>query len=242
MESLLNDPNKKPNEPYLLSVVGHLANLFWKMEHYQTASITPAIELANLALLTSKDEEDEKSDKGGMDLSNNALLAGDALSRFPIFESSNSKKPQSVLGKCQRDDSEFIVESPEKDSSKTGPQSRTPSRSGTSLPLEQARPSELSRMTTLVPLNGDDVTIGDSRIEEDPSQKVISLPVRSAEALEPVRMFGKCHSLTIKLADLVFGQASSTMSSNAWTIACSRLRLPCSSLMRAEMSQMTSQT
>ena len=189
--SLLNDPNIASNESSSLLVVGHLADLFWQMEHYQTASITPARELVNLALLTSKDEEDEESDKGEMDLSNNALLAGDRLSRFSYFESSNSTKALSVLGKCQYDDSEVIVESPEKDSSKTGPQPNTPSRFETSPPPEQALLSNRSCMTTLVPLDGDDVMMSDSRIGEGPSQKVTSLPVRNAETLEPVRMFGE---------------------------------------------------
>ena len=162
------------------------------MEHYQTASITPARELANLALLTSKDEEDEESDKGGMDLSNNALLAEDRLSRFPNFESSNSTKPLSVLGKCPNDDFEVIVDSPEKDSSKTSPQPISPNRSETSPPSERARPSSRSRMTTLVPLDGDDaMSDSDSRVGEGPSQRVTSLPVKNAKTLEPVRKFGE---------------------------------------------------
>ena len=183
--SFLNDSNKAFYESSSLSVVGHLADLFWQMEHYQTASITPARELANLALLTSKDEE------GEMDLSNNTLLAGDRPSRFPNCESSNSTELPSVLGKCQRDDSEVIVESPEKDSSNSGPQPNTPSRSETSPPPEQARPSNRSRMTNLVPLDDDDAMMSDSGVGESSSQKVTSLHVRNAETLEPVRTFGE---------------------------------------------------
>ena len=161
------------------------------MEHYQTASITPARELANLALLTSKkDEEDEESDKGGMDLSNNVLLARDRLSQFPIFEPSTSKNPPSVLGKRRHDDSDIIMKSPDKNSSKTGLQPNTQSRSETSLPPEQARPSKRSCMPTLVPLNGDDAMMSDSGVGEGPSQNATSLPVRNAEALKH-RMFGE---------------------------------------------------
>ena len=188
--SLLNDPNKDSNESSSLLVIGHLADLFWQMEHYQTASITPARELVNLALLTSKDQEDEESDKGGMDLSNNAFLAGERLSRFPNFESSNSTKPPSVPGKCQHDDTEVILESP-KDSSKTSPQAISPNRSELSPPPEHARPSNRSRMTMLIPLDGDDAMTSDSRAGEGPSQKVTLLPVKNAEALEPIRKFGE---------------------------------------------------
>ena len=194
---------KVSNESSSLSVVGYLADLFWQMEHYQTASITPARELANLALLTSKDEEDEESDnlKGGMDVSNNALLAGDRQSRFPIFESLNFAKPPSVLGKCQRDDSEVIVEFSE-DSSKTGPQRNTSSRSETLPPPEQARPSKRSRMTMLVPLDGDDAMMSNSLVGEGPLQRVTSPPVRNAEALEPFKIFGDTlpHNKTSRLS------------------------------------------
>ncbi|KAJ7070745.1 hypothetical protein C8F01DRAFT_1046433 [Mycena amicta] len=46
-----------------------LANLFCDLQYSQDASVTPALELAKLALVTSKDEEEDE-DKGGTDTSN----------------------------------------------------------------------------------------------------------------------------------------------------------------------------
>jgi len=40
-------------------VVSELAELFWHLEHADIASVTPTMELAKLALVTSKDEEDD---------------------------------------------------------------------------------------------------------------------------------------------------------------------------------------
>jgi ubiquitin carboxyl-terminal hydrolase 25 len=40
-------------------VVSLLANLFWEMEYTEHPAITPALELAKLALVTSKDEEED---------------------------------------------------------------------------------------------------------------------------------------------------------------------------------------
>jgi len=42
----------------LAVVVSELSQLFWELEHADMASITPTMELAKLALVTSKDEED----------------------------------------------------------------------------------------------------------------------------------------------------------------------------------------
>ena len=42
----------------------HLSDLFWNMEHCKTATVTPELELAKLALVTSQDEEEDETDKG----------------------------------------------------------------------------------------------------------------------------------------------------------------------------------
>lgn len=68
-------------------------------------SVTPSIELAKLALVTSKDEEDDETDKGGTDTSNDtdATLVDDALSAYPTAEQPPPQSPvrtaESVLGK-----------------------------------------------------------------------------------------------------------------------------------------------
>jgi ubiquitin carboxyl-terminal hydrolase 25/28 len=60
-------------------VVSELAELFWHLEHADIASVTPTMELAKLALVTSKDEEDD-NEQTATDSSNDtdATLVEDA--------------------------------------------------------------------------------------------------------------------------------------------------------------------
>ncbi|KAJ7269369.1 hypothetical protein B0H12DRAFT_34857 [Mycena haematopus] len=59
-----------------------LASLFWDLEYCEDPAVTPAIELAKLALVTSKDEEEDE-DRGGTDSSNDtdATLVEDGPAR-----------------------------------------------------------------------------------------------------------------------------------------------------------------
>ncbi|PIL31016.1 hypothetical protein GSI_05709 [Ganoderma sinense ZZ0214-1] len=93
--------------------VNLLSELFWNMEFCETAAVTPAIELAKLALVTSQDEEEDETDKAGTDSSNDtdATLVDDMAPR-PVFDRSSPpvapvqspKSPTgSVLGKRARD-------------------------------------------------------------------------------------------------------------------------------------------
>lgn len=90
-----------------------LAELFYSMEHSDTVSVTPSIELAKLALVTSKDEEDGETDKGGTDSSNDtdATLVDDTPSGYTTAAAAPSGSPtrqspartsDSVLGKRGR--------------------------------------------------------------------------------------------------------------------------------------------
>ena len=95
-----------------------LAELFWNMEYCETAAVTPEVELAKLALVTSQDEEeDETSEKACTDSSNDtdATLVDDmaprptADRRAPSPDTPSSPpehQPQSptgsVLGKRSR--------------------------------------------------------------------------------------------------------------------------------------------
>ncbi|TFY55421.1 hypothetical protein EVG20_g9326 [Dentipellis fragilis] len=96
--------------------VSQLADLFWQMEHCETAAVTPTIELAKLALVTSKDEEEDDVDRGGTDSSNDtdATLVEDA----PMHTAPTSMEASSsVLGKRARDTDRMDVDgaSQEKD-------------------------------------------------------------------------------------------------------------------------------
>jgi ubiquitin carboxyl-terminal hydrolase 25/28 len=89
-------------------VVSELAQLFWDLEHADIASITPTMDLAKLALVTSKDEEDD-IEQTATDSSNDtdATLVEDALPRAGTLTSSPVGSPRasssSVLGKRSRE-------------------------------------------------------------------------------------------------------------------------------------------
>jgi ubiquitin carboxyl-terminal hydrolase 25/28 len=93
------------------TVIAQLAELFFNLEYCESPAVTPTIELAKLALVTSRDEEEDEVDKSGTDSSNDtdATLVEDAPSRVPISETSPPsphsppRTPDSVLGKRARD-------------------------------------------------------------------------------------------------------------------------------------------
>ncbi|KAJ7040245.1 hypothetical protein C8F04DRAFT_1082915 [Mycena alexandri] len=71
-----------------------LASLFWDLQYSETPAITPAIELAKLALVTSKDEEEDE-DKGGTDSSNDtdATLVEDGPARISTSDQPSTSSP-----------------------------------------------------------------------------------------------------------------------------------------------------
>ncbi|KAH0837895.1 hypothetical protein J3R83DRAFT_6125 [Lanmaoa asiatica] len=105
--------------------VGQLANLFWNLEHSGDASVTPTMDLAKLALVTSRDEEDEEAESRGTDSSNDtdATLVEDSQS---LGRLANADSADTVLGKRARDDNAMDVDedappkSPVSDSEKNG--------------------------------------------------------------------------------------------------------------------------
>ncbi len=92
----------------LAVVVSELSQLFWELEHADMASITPTMELAKLALVTSKDEEDEM-EQTATDSSNDtdATLVEDGLPRAGTLTNSPVGSPRasssSILGKRSRE-------------------------------------------------------------------------------------------------------------------------------------------
>jgi ubiquitin carboxyl-terminal hydrolase 25/28 len=80
--------------------------LFFNLEYCEAAAVTPTVELAKLALITSRDEEE---DEGGTDSSNDtdATLVEDGPSRSsilgPLQTSQSPSSSSSVLGKRPRD-------------------------------------------------------------------------------------------------------------------------------------------
>ncbi|KAF5385340.1 hypothetical protein D9615_001037 [Tricholomella constricta] len=92
-------------------VINQLAELFFNLEYADAAAVTPSIDLAKLALVTSRDEEEDEADKGGTDSSNDtdATLVDDGPPRPAATEMptesprSPTRSPNSVLGKRARD-------------------------------------------------------------------------------------------------------------------------------------------
>lgn len=89
------------------SVINQLADLFFNLEYSENPAVTPTLELAKLALVTSRDEEEDEFDKGGTDSSNDtdATLVDDAprVTHTALSKSPQSPQRSSVLGKRPRD-------------------------------------------------------------------------------------------------------------------------------------------
>ena len=91
----------------VLPVVSRLADLFTQLENTTAPAVTPSLELAKLALVTSKDEEEEEHERGGTDSSNStdATLVDEPApvrSGSPVQPKSPSPGASSVLGKRTR--------------------------------------------------------------------------------------------------------------------------------------------
>ncbi|KAJ7150387.1 hypothetical protein C8R46DRAFT_502972 [Mycena filopes] len=75
-----------------------LASLFFDLQYCETPAVTPAMELAKLALVTSKDEEEDE-DKGGTDSSNDtdATLVEDGPARIIPSDQPSVSSPDSPM-------------------------------------------------------------------------------------------------------------------------------------------------
>lgn len=107
------------------AVVNQLAQLFFDLEFCENRSVSPTIELAKLALVTSKDEEEDDgetdgADRGGTDSSNDtdATLVESEGGRFvaPPESMDVASDGGTVLGKRSRvGDADHDAEEREKD-------------------------------------------------------------------------------------------------------------------------------
>ena len=196
-------------------VVSLLADLFWNLEFCETAAVTPAIELAKLALVTSQDEEEDETDKAGTDSSNDtdATLVDDMAPRSsfdrlspPATQLQSPKSPSgSVLGKRSRDrDGESAMDVDTPAHTPPGPSAASPpnmkaSRSGEEAAsfIENAIGSSSKR-----PAAGKGDPDPDVEMKEDSSSQAVAnakvpppLPPRKARQTDDsVMMFGMCPS------------------------------------------------
>ena len=228
------------------TVINQLAELFFNLEYCESAAVTPSIELAKLALVTSRDEEEDEADKGGTDSSNDtdATLVDDAPARI-VNETttieiprSPSRSPNSVLGKRARDVErqpsamDLDPPSPPRNPDHFG---SSPMRGGSDSPPPLVSPGspygsalEASGSESLLKIDND----VEMRGTPAPEKKPPPLPPRKATTSDSVMMFGTtrlpCWSV-ISDAFLCV-QASSMTLRNAWIIVYSKSRRLYSSL------------
>lgn len=108
-----------------IPVVTQLADLFWNLECCEEPAVKPTIELAKLALVTSKDEEEEEGDKAGTDSSNDTdvTLVEDGPTRVSASSETMTASPVqtsfSILGKRSRGTgSKMDIDTPDADKDK----------------------------------------------------------------------------------------------------------------------------
>ena len=209
----------------MISVVSQLAELFWNLEYCEVPAVTPTIDLAKLALVTSQDEEedDQAEDKTGTDTSNDtdATLVDDGPAPSRTHDRSKSASPivasptaegTSVLGKRSRKDG---MDVDEEGGAEKGKESFVmigkPEASGSS----KGKVGEKD--------------VGDIEMVEDIAKpQPPALPPRKHREMDDsVMMFGqyaRCSDISSDLLIFCFKQGGNTTSRSAWTTACSRLR------------------
>lgn len=184
----------------MMTVIHQLAELFFNLEFCEAAAVTPTIELAKLALVTSRDEEDDEVevDRGGTDSSNDteATLVDDGPSRPGVTESSSytpERATGTVLGKRTRDvaplsSTDMEVDSPIPGSPKDNGSFTTVSSANASASPPPPSVASSSKHPHAEKSDGD----GDIEMEPAPApQKPPPLPPRKpAVKSESVMMFG----------------------------------------------------
>jgi ubiquitin carboxyl-terminal hydrolase 25/28 len=207
---------------YTPAVVSELAELFWNLEHADIASVTPTMELAKLALVTSKDEEDD-IEQTATDSSNDtdATLVEDSAPRAGGTRTGGTGSPvgspgassSSVLGKRARD-KEVVASRMSIDSDNFVIISKSPDVANAD--ADAAGPSRA------------DVEMKDAEAPAQSGAKPPPLPQRKTS--ESVMMFGALIFRGVGCTLMYYcSQDDNTTYRSAWITASSRSRLPCSS-------------
>ncbi|KIJ66462.1 hypothetical protein HYDPIDRAFT_86199 [Hydnomerulius pinastri MD-312] len=194
--------------------VSQLADLFWQLEFCEAAAVTPTMDLAKLALVTSRDEEDEEADVRGTDSSNDtdATLVEDSQTPSRLVKTESAS---SVLGKRAREDQrlstsmnvdeEALPKSPVSDVEKNGyvmvSHPSSPRRSKSPRLDSASSSSSSSKSATLKETTTQDNTPqgSDDTVNKPP------LPERKAPASsESVMLFGKQHDVSECMDNCMF--------------------------------------
>jgi len=204
------------------SVINQLAELFFNLEYSENPAVTPTLELAKLALITSRDEEEDEFDKGGTDSSNDtdATLVEDAPRGTQQTSSRSPQSPDrssSILGKRPRDldrqRGTMDVDTPLSQSPKE--------REGFVMVPSQREVGMASSepSTSKLPDIDED---GDTKMALAPAASKPP-PKKRAEVNDSTMMFGEDYEVCSQYdSEGRIIQESSMMSQNAWTIACSK--------------------
>ncbi|KAH9911282.1 cysteine proteinase [Epithele typhae] len=187
-----------------------LAELFWNLEYCDTASVTPEIELAKLALVTSQDEEEDAIDaemdldKAGTDSSN------DTDATLP--EQGAQSPTGSVLGKRSREtdgEETMEVDTPAQSPKATGGSSPRGGSGGSeaAMFIEEAIASTSS--TSLDKRPAQATSDGDVEMKEENQSssagKAPPLPPRKTRPTDDsVMMFGRQHDVSECMDNCMF--------------------------------------
>ncbi|TFK56339.1 cysteine proteinase [Heliocybe sulcata] len=182
--------------------VRHLAELFWQMENSELASVTPTLDLAKLALVTSKDEEEDTGASVKTESSNDtdATLVEDAPARYAEPEQAGS--PGSILGKrARRAGGEERMETDE-DGKEDYVMVKSPRAASTPVTPPEAGPSSV----VAVDRDGDvEMEMGDQQGEE--KKQPPPLPPRKSTAKvtdSGGMMFGRQHDVSECMDNCMF--------------------------------------
>lgn len=198
--------------------INQLADLFYNLEFCEATAVTPTVELAKLALVTSRDEEEEEADKVGTDSSNDtdATLVDDGAVRVNISETELSRSarqsPDSVLGKRPRD-MEKQPNSMELDGppGSLSPNSDVPALSPMQLSSDSPPPLEVISPSYNAPAEAS--SLGNSlQVDNDIEMRATPAPRKGPPALPPRKsttsdsfmMFGKQHDVAECMDNCMF--------------------------------------
>ncbi|KAF9566903.1 cysteine proteinase [Agrocybe pediades] len=185
--------------------INQLADLFFNLEYSENPAVTPTLELAKLALVTSRDEEEDEFDKGGTDSSNDtdATLVDDAprVTHTALSKSPQSPQRSSVLGKRPRDlekqDSSMDVDSPISQSPKE--KDGFGARREVGSPLSEAASNRNEASSSKLP---------EVDADGDTKMKVVTAPPKPAkkrtEVNDSTMMFGKQHDVAECMDNCMF--------------------------------------
>ncbi|KAI0095055.1 hypothetical protein BDY19DRAFT_916041 [Irpex rosettiformis] len=196
--------------------VNQLAELFWNLEYCDQAAVTPSMDLAKLALVTSQDEEEEDFSGGSStDASNDtdATLVEDGparpiqerASQSPLRESSSSS---SVLGKrnrhSTRKSSDMDVDNEHVDVDKDGfvmvSKPSSPAETRRTSPPASSSPAKLKKS----PPRQEDVDTKDKSKKSANDEKAPPLPPRKRAAADSIMMFGRQHDVSECMDNCMF--------------------------------------